>query len=153
MAKMVLILDELLFSDPGHGQFLNDCSIWVNPLFWRTFPANISNHVYFPLKKSAPELLWLSLWGTWVVTESKNAFQVTAARDEAGWVWGWSVSGCPPVLYTVLSLWTLFHVCLNALPHLTLNCFIVELLPRNWLRSSSYLGAYLLFKRPSCESP
>ena len=48
-------------SDPGHGQFLND---WVNPLFWRTFPANISSHVYFPLKKIAPELLWLSLWGT-----------------------------------------------------------------------------------------
>ena len=44
-------------------------------------------------------------------------------------------------------------ISVNALPRLTLNRFIAELLPRNWLRNSSYSGAYLLFKRPSCKSP
>lgn len=43
-------------------------------------------------------------------------------------------------------------ISLHTLPPPAWNHFIAELLPRNWPTSIRYLGAYLLFKRPSCES-
>lgn len=39
------------------------------------FSADISDHIYFPLKNTVPELSQLSLCGSWVVAKTKMHFR------------------------------------------------------------------------------
>ena len=94
----------------------SELNLLLKNFFCRHFQSYI-----FPLKENCSCII--TAWPLRILgcSKAQNAFRVTAADYESGWVWGRSVSGCPWVLCNVLSVCTLFHIWLSTTSSLSFS--------------------------------